>query len=84
MPYKANRGGHAPGHLRDAFLQYLDQGSDSDTVTVGESERVVSLRWLIGQLWNCTDILPHEYCAMLELRQGSTYAKAVRKIAMEA
>jgi hypothetical protein len=83
MRYKPNRGGHAPGHLRDAFLEYLDEGSESDTVVVGEEERVVPLRWLIGQLWNCTDVLPSEYCSMLELEQGSTYAQAVRKIATE-
>ena len=83
MKYKANRGGHAPGHLRDALVEWLDTDSESDTIVVGEQERAVSLRWLIGQLWNCTDILPHEYCATLELRQGSTYAQAVRKIASE-
>lgn len=83
MIYKANRGGHAPGHLRDAFLEYLDVDSESFTVIVGEEERVMSLKWLTGQLWNCTDILPHEYCTVLELRQGSTYAQAVRKIVAE-
>lgn len=83
MPYKASRGGHAPGHLRDALLEYLNEGSDLDTVVVGEEERIVPLRWLVGQLWNCTDVLPQEYCAMLGIRQSSTYAKAVRRIAAE-
>ena len=83
MHYKPSRGGHAPGHLRDALLEYLDEGSDLDTVVVGEEERIVPLRWLVGQLWNCTDVLPQEYCAMFDIRQGSTYAKAVRTIAAE-
>ena len=83
MLFKANRGGHAPGHLRDALLAYLDEDTDSDTVTVGYKERKMPLRWLIGQLWNCTDVMPGEYCAMLGLTQGSTYAQAVRKMVAE-
>ena len=58
MKYKPSRGGHAPGHLRDALLEYLDGDSESDTVTVGYEERVMPLKWLVGQLWNCTDVLP--------------------------
>ena len=37
-------------------------------------------RWLCGQLWNCTDILPGMACADLDLPEGSTYARAVRKL----
>jgi hypothetical protein len=29
-------------------------------------------KWLIGQLWNCTDILPSSACCQLELKQGSS------------
>ena len=83
MHYEPSRGGHASGHLRDALLEYLNEGSDLNTVVVGEQKRIVPLRWLVGQLWNCTDVLPQEYCAMLDIRQGSTYAKAVRMIAAE-
>ena len=83
MAYRANRGGHAPGHLRDAFLEWLDKywftDEDCDTVEIDGQRR--PLRWLIGQLWNCTDILPGSYCDELELQIGSTYAMAVRKVA---
>ena len=37
-------------------------------------------KWLVGQLWNCTDILPNSYCQVLHLPQGSTYAKAGRRL----
>jgi hypothetical protein len=73
MKYKANRGGHAPGDLRDAFVYYLEQGKmDEDSN--------MTLRELIGKLWNCTDILPSHECEQLNLPRGSTYAQAVRAI----
>lgn len=87
MRYRANRGGHAPGHLREGFLDYLDkldEGSPPDRLTIGYEERSVSLMWLSGQLWNCTDTLPWEYCKILDMDPGSTYAQAVRKVRAEA
>ena len=61
--YQPARGGHAPGHLRDAFLEWLQESLDlpgeaplPQTIEVGGTERPVS--WLFGQLWNCTDALP--------------------------
>lgn len=83
MRYRPNLGGHAPGHLREAFLEYLNGDPDSETISIGYEEKAMPLRWLLGQLWNCTDILPEEYCTKLELMSGSTYAQAVRKIARQ-
>jgi len=86
LGYRANRGGHAPGYLREALEEYLDgtdEGSLSDTIKVDYGERIVSLKWLLGQLWNCTDILPGSYCDHLDLEFGSSYAMAVRKMAAE-
>jgi hypothetical protein len=40
--------------------------------------------WITGQLWNCSDILPGLICSELELPQGSTYSRAVRKLRTEA
>lgn len=86
MAYKANRGGHAPGHLREAFLDWLEEHwqderwLQGDTVEV--SEKVRPIRWLIGQLWNCTDALPGDECELLGL-DYATYAVAVRKVAQE-
>lgn len=74
-----------PGHLRDAFCGYLDGDADAETVLVdiGYWERRKPVRWLVGQLWNCTDVLPSGYSAAVDLPSGSTYAQAVRKLAAE-
>lgn len=37
-------------------------------------------RWLLGQLWNCSDIMPGSLCDDLELRHGRTYAVAAREL----
>jgi hypothetical protein len=79
MRYKQNRGGHAPGHLREAFIESLY--NDDPMVEVDDIQR--SIEWLCGQLWNCSDIMPGEDCDAIELPQGSTYAKAARKILWE-
>jgi len=36
--------------------------------------------WLIGKLWNDTGIMPSLLCSDLDLRQGNTYARGVRKL----
>ena len=66
-----------PSHLGEAFLEWIDRGGD--TVEVGGDKK--PLRWLLGQLWDCTDALPADDCTELELLPGSTYAVAVRKVA---
>jgi|SaaInl4_135m_RNA_FD_contig_21_2495795_length_470_multi_9_in_0_out_0_1 hypothetical protein len=89
--YAANRGGHAPGYLRDAFLEWIEEGYyiryftpdiESQSVEVGDSG-IRPLRWLLGQLWNCTDVMPGVYCEMLDLERGSTYAMGVRSLRQE-
>ena len=87
MRYKPNRGGHAPGHLREGFqvyLEKLDEGSPPNKLRIGYGRRLVSLNWLLGQLWNCTDVMPGECCQILDMDQGSTYAQAVRKVKSES
>lgn len=77
--YDPRRGGHAPGHLREAFLDWLDLTEETDEVEIdGEPQ---PLRWLVGQLWNCTDCMPGWACDNLDLLRGSTYAHGVRKVA---
>jgi hypothetical protein len=99
MPYKANRGGHAPGYLRDAFENAIDESGEFDDSwypQLGDEQPIffndpkLQDRWdifspkergrlLIGQLWNCTDIMPSNLCSNLDLPSGSTFAKGVRK-----
>jgi hypothetical protein len=77
---------HVANHYRDAFVRsiegeesvagefYADKaGARLEAMNADEQ-----LRWLSGQLWNCTDILPAGVCSELDMRQGSTYAQAAR------
>ena len=43
-------------------------------------EKGLTLRWLLGQLWNCSDILPGDKCDDLGLPSGSSYAQAARTL----
>ncbi len=71
--YQANKGGHAPSHLREAFCDFMDY---AEVPEIDGQKR--SLNWLVGQLWDCTDIMPAEHCGNLDLPLGSTYAQGVR------
>jgi hypothetical protein len=85
MKYKASIGGHAPGHLRDAFLEYLEkrwwQEPTDETVNVGGEEK--PLRWLLEQLWNCTDFLSRLDADMIDVDGISTFGIAAREIACQ-
>lgn len=95
MRHKANRGGHAPGHLRETLEDYLESDNplsrpynkprqhlltEKIALSGWEEGKEVSLSWLLGQLWNCTDVLPADYCEILEIKHGSSFAQAVRFI----
>lgn len=80
MPHLASRrldrsdkllyGGHAPGHLREAFRVSIEEDDDLvledfweregkqawwDALDAGQRRS-----WLYGRLWNCTDTLPSD------------------------
>lgn len=76
--FDPRRGGHAPGHLREAFGEWADDTSQA-VIAVGYDETEVPVSWLFGVLWNCSDIMPADLCGVLDMRLGSTYAMAVRK-----
>lgn len=78
--YSPSRGGHAPGHLREAFADWALAGSSSRMVVVGFDEQEKSAEWLLGQLWNCTDIMPSDLCSALDMPTGSTYGRAARRL----
>lgn len=75
--YSATTGGHAPGHLRDAFLECLENWAEGQKMP--ERERL-TFRELTGKLWNCTDIMPGSECDLLDIPTGSTFAQAAREI----
>lgn len=72
---------HAPGHLRDVFVEWVEAGMPDGLV--GEDvfyEGPRPTRWLLGQLWHCSDIMPGYVCEELDMPRGSTYAMAVRTL----
>lgn len=93
--------GHAGGHLRDALLDALECGQDEwwKQIQIDFNhdrhnrwwQRISQRRraaWLLGQLWNCTDILPSAYCNEItdrdpEGRHNFTYAVLARLLAEE-
>jgi len=85
--YSASKGGHSPGHLREAFETLVEEenvfkkaddllSESVQEIFFDETPRTVG--WLLGQLWNCTDIMPSGLCGDLGLLYGSTYAMGVR------
>ena len=84
---------HAPDYLRQTFIDLVDgfnvEGEEITLKTKLE-DRDEDASWLLGQLWNCTDIMPHHTCTAIddvcdiynEMPQGSTYAQGARLIKM--
>jgi len=62
-------GGSASAHLRNAFIDLIES----------EMEGQEACR-LAAQLVDCADVLPVEYCEMLDLPAGSTFAQAARMV----
>jgi hypothetical protein len=62
-------GGSAPAHLRNAFLELIENDARGQ-----EACR------LAEQLIDCTDVVPFEHCEMLELPAGSTFAQAAHSV----
>lgn len=86
------RHGHAPGHVRDAFLAAIDAFEAWDWQR-GEPEpkidyqihyepREIKISQACGLVWNCTDVLPGDYARYLADfgLQRQTYAAAARTI----
>ena len=92
MKFEASRGGHAPGHLRESFdACFSGHVSEPWYVPLGKEGMLLNAtwegldlkqraRWLIGQLWNCSDILPRDCCEGLDVPIGSSYATGVRTL----
>jgi hypothetical protein len=55
----------APAHLRNAFLDLIDDETQGPEACQ-----------LVAQLVSCTDVLPDEYCQIVGLAPGSTFAQA--------
>lgn len=86
-------GGHAPGHLREAFADaaydYATDDVDAAPPAVQIGDKTMALRDLTGLLWNCTDTMPNWLCNSLqnlvehphwEPWNGRTYAPGARLV----
>jgi hypothetical protein len=71
-------GGHAGGHLRDPFCEWVETGE----IPAWAEHRgePLTVDRLVGLLWNCSDIMPSWECGELNLRAGSTYAQGARVV----
>ncbi len=91
--YRRGNGGHAPGHIRDMFLEAIEafarwpNGTPEPTVEfeVHYEPRPIPLSRACGIVWNCSDILPSDAFDMmvdcgLEMKRR-TYAAAARAMA---
>jgi hypothetical protein len=67
MAFDPRLGGHAPGQIRRAFDDWVEAGmQDLDVGAELFDDGPKPLRWLLGQLHNCTDILPGRIASALE------------------
>lgn len=78
---------HKPGHIRDMFYDIMLCGEtgqmffdDTRQARFASMDVEDKKRWLAGQVWHCTDIMPSELCEELDIQQGSTYAQGARQI----
>ncbi len=71
---------HSPGHLREAFQDFLDTDTPAHEFTVEHNGKSRTLAWLLDQLRHSTDVLPAGYCEQLDLPHGATYAQAARLV----
>lgn len=91
--YSAKCGGHAPDYLRNSltdavgapwhpWCSYLDCSfySPAKQARWDSMTPLQRGRWLIGQLWNCTDIVPCSTLSAWGLPRGSNYAVLVREL----
>lgn len=59
--------GHVNSEVRAAFGDLVNGDYPGDS------------RPVLGALWWCTDVMPGDLCASLDLDAGSTYAQGVRR-----
>jgi hypothetical protein len=61
--------GPVPASVRNAFLDLINDETEGQAACD-----------LAARLLECNDVLPFEYCEILELAEGSTFAEAARQL----
>ena len=59
----------------------LDSFAEADRRALNNMAPKQRARWLLGQLWQCTDIAPATTCCDVDLPPGSSFAKLARALA---
>jgi hypothetical protein len=75
---------HYGTHMREAFSTWVERGMQP----LAEVEVRYEAEWwpserLLGAMVHCTDIMPSELCAEVELERGSSYARAAQHLLAE-
>jgi hypothetical protein len=85
--YSPGRGGHAPGDVRNAFLEGVEAMWNGDRNPVVElRDQQVPLAEVCGLLWNCNDVLPGNCVSIVQDiirdwdRPLGSYARAARAV----
>ena len=77
---------HLGNHLREPFLDYLEEISGHPQINYNLKDQIEikgkkrTLEWIIGRLWNCTDIMPRSTLEYFDLTAGMKYSQFVRKM----
>jgi hypothetical protein len=72
--------GAVPGHVKEAFAEWVAGGCRGDRVVVGVIGTARPLHSVLRSVAACPDVLPGEARAVLGLGQGATYAEAARVV----
>src|SRR5262249_22212418 len=86
MRFKANRGGHAPGHLREWFERWVAADRTIDPkLREGVGDYITGHRfplrrkslcaWVLGQLWDCRDQMPSTMRAEVQTILGEDHER---------
>lgn len=75
---------HYPGHLREAFYNWLDQGQPPYAMV---EVRYEPTNWtpeaLLGRMHHCTDVMPSGVCDQQGVPKGTTCAGLAQRLLRE-
>ncbi|HTD61778.1 MAG TPA: hypothetical protein VK679_14095 [Gemmatimonadaceae bacterium] len=66
------------GQLQRVFGEWAGVFGGGEWVMIGDERK--PLAWLLTSLSRCQDQMPSSVCVVLDMKDGSTFAQAVRSI----
>jgi hypothetical protein len=92
--FNSARSNYTPDSLCDILLGALETDSSAwwnclnfesfayaDRNALENMQPKERARWLLGRLWNCTDVAPSTTCCDFDLPPGCSFAQLVRALA---